>query len=342
MAARALRLMGLVTGLLIVAVPQVAFSQDLVWESPPGNGVRYEVRIEDKHRSQSRKFAGERKLDLTLVLRFAERHGNVVPILVTVERYATFEKDQQGFAMTIDTAKKPSEETEFFHTTAAELCGRLYPVGMDSNVSLVRFREFSVDTMESRTLAEQFSSDLRLGLSLILPPLDGGSKRQPHAWTVTDEWGELQTAVPLTVEHRLTSTEGLDPDPLSQGGLAKVTFRGSGEAEQGEGATAYTAKVAVEGEYGFECGKHFDGRTLKSLKSTETLTTNDAFKSARTRTVTVELAAAKPESKFSPREKEFLVGAKEREYTPFHTRTLTKGAGKGSGSRTGAGAGAKK
>ena len=332
MAARALLLV-----CLWIANSESAFPQDLVWDSPPGNAVRYEIRIQDKSRSQVRKFAGERTLDFTLVLRFAERHDEVIPILCTVERYATTEKDQQGFVLTLDTNKKPDEETEFFHKTAVELCGRLYPIGMESNVSLVRFREFSTDTMESRTLAEQFSNDLKLALSLALPPLDGGSNRKPHAWTVNDEWEELQTAVPLTIEHRLTSTEGLDPAPLSQGGLAKVTFRGGGEAKQGEDATAYTAKVAVEGEYGFECGKHFDGRTLRSLKSTETLTTNDAFKSARMRTVTVQLASRKPESKFSPREKEFLTGAKDRQFTPFHTRTLTRKIDGRAGAKEGAG-----
>lgn len=338
MAARSL----LLVCLLIVGHPGIGSPQDLVWESPPGNGVRYDIRIEDKHRSQARKFAGERKLDLTILLRFAERHNNVVPILVTVERYATTEKDQQGFAMTVDTAAKSSEETEFFHKTAVELCGRLYPVGMQENVSLVRFQEFSTDTMESRTFAEQFSNDLRLALSLVLPPLDGGSKRQPHGWTVTDDWEELKTPVRLKVEHRLTATEGLDPDPLAQGGLARMTFRGSGEAKQGEDATAYTAKVAVEGEYAFDCGRHFDGRTLRSLKATETLTTDDAFKSARTRTMTVQLAASKPEAKFTPRENEFLVGAKQREFALFQTRTLAKGAAGGAGKKPKGGAGTKK
>jgi len=307
---------------LVISHPARVFGQDLVWESPPGNYARYEIRIEDKNLSQVKKFAGERTLDLTLGLRFIALRDDVVPILVTVERYAVSEKDQQGFAMTYDTTKKPDEDTEYFQKTAVELCQRLYPVGMESNVSLVRFREFSTDTMESRSVAEQFSNDLRLALSIVLVPLDGGDKRKPRSWTVTEEWNDLQTPVPMTIEHRLTSTEDPKPDQKKLGVVAKMTFRGSGQAQQGEGATAFTSKVAVEGEYGFECLKPSSGRTVQSLKSTETLTTDDAFKSSRTRRATVKLVASQPERKFTQEEIEFQRGIEQREHSSFHPRSL--------------------
>lgn len=256
---------------------------ELSWKAAAGTVVRYDVRIADNVQSASRKFRGMHTRDLTLSLHFAAPHQreSITPVVVGLEKYVSDQKDGDGFALQIDTSKAAkNDDSASMHAAAVEHCKHTYAAGINTNLKLHGYPDWFRDSENSRIMGEQLDGDLKLALRSLLIPVDGGEAKASRTWRVADEWDELREAVKLVTEYRVKSVSGQEGRSI-----AVVEFNGAGTQLQ-ERPPAYTVKIQTKGEAGFDV----EGHWLTRLESTESMTTDDAFNSARTRTITIKMA----------------------------------------------------
>lgn len=283
---------------------------ELSWRSPAGTLLAYDVHLDETSGAAVKKFAGEYTVDARITVQLGETRDGLTPLIARVESYSSKLKDADGFEMTLDTRKPASESSdESMHAGLVELCGRGYPLAIGPRLQLYTFPGWSTSSSQSYSVSDQFERDIKFFFNQLLVPVDGGAPTAPRAWKVHSVWDELREDVPLILNYEIASV-------TDNGQVAALKLAGAGEQSQG-GEPPYSVKIAFDANYQF----HMAGRALSSASIVETMTTDDAFGTTRTRKLTIRLAETS--KKPLTDEQRQSLAASEPELGTLHERSLT-------------------